>query len=151
MIPEVEGLEEVVSFVEWIEPIERGNNDRYTPKAKAALKFIENLLDAFDSVTWYNGLAGIILQWKNDDFFVNNDETLGYKFDVYESYEDDTKYQIQVIWMICVSLFGDYGTSPRFGWIYKENKDAFHDFIDAITQTHRYDLEQSKEGDSVED
>lgn len=24
---------------------------------------------------------------------------------------------LQVIWMMCVCMFGDYGTSPRWGWI----------------------------------
>ena len=31
----------------------------------------DKLIDAIDSVTWYNGLAPIIVNWKKDDYFVD--------------------------------------------------------------------------------
>ena len=31
-----------------------------------------------------------------------------------------------------VLMFGDYGTSPRFGWIEIENKDKALDFLNSI-------------------
>lgn len=37
------------------------------------------------------------------------------------------------VWVLCVNLFGDYGTSPRFGWI--EDIDGFRRFIEIITYT----------------
>ena len=112
----------------------------------------EKLLDALDSVTWYNGLAEIICEWKKDGYFNQyEDYSLSWKDETFDSYDLDTRSQLQIIWMICVCLFGDYGTSPRWGWVELENKEAFHDFIDEITKTYRYDLEQSREGDDVED
>lgn len=87
---------------------------------------IESILDALDSVTWYNGLAEEILEWKNlpeDDGVI-----------VCPSIDDP---QLQVFWMICGELFGDCGTSPRTSWIYTENIAEFWDFIDAITKTER--------------
>lgn len=41
--------------------------------------------------------------------------------------------------MILVSMFGDYGTSPRSGWIEKENKEAFDILIDLICKTELHD------------
>ena len=86
----------------------------------------ENIIDALDSVTWYNGLAEEILEWKN---LPKDDGAI--------ACPDIQDPQLQVIWMICCVLFGDYGTSPRTGWIYTENVGEFHKFIDAITFTER--------------
>ncbi len=85
---------------------------------------INDLLDALDSVTWYNGLAEEIIEWKNlpkDNFGI-----------VYPGIDNP---QIEVIWMICCVLFGDYGTSPRSGWI--TDITGFHEFIDIITKTQQ--------------
>ncbi len=94
----------------------------------------ENLISALDSVTWYNGLAEYVTKWKTDCPRVEG--TLVPE----ESYccgeIDSVIYdQLQVIWMICVELFGDYGTSPRLGWI--EDVDGFCEFIDDITALQR--------------
>ena len=98
---------------------------------------IEKLIDALDSVTWYNGLAEIIVEWKNEYYFNTSANCLSWNWNTFESYDLETRYQIQAIWMICVELFGDYGTSPRSGWIELENKDNFYKFIDDITETYR--------------
>ena len=85
---------------------------------------INDLLDALDSVTWYNGHAEEIMAWKDlpkDSFGV--------------AYPEIDDPQIEVIWMICCVLFGDYGTSPRSGWI--TDVMGFHEFIDAITKTQQ--------------
>ena len=97
---------------------------------------IDELIDALDSVTWYNGLAEYIREWTEgkhlcanvcDDIVLNTDD--------YSKLDERTRAQIEVIWMICVCLFGDYGTSPRSGWIDRENEQHFHNFITAITAT----------------
>ena len=83
-----------------------------------------DLLDALDSVTWYNGLAEEIIEWKNlpkDNFGI--------------AYPGIDNPQIEVIWMICCVLFGDYGTSPRSGWI--TDITGFHEFIEIITKTQQ--------------
>ena len=40
--------------------------------------------------------------------------------------------QLEIIWMFLVYMFGDYGTSPRTGWIDKENFKDVADYIDMI-------------------
>lgn len=91
---------------------------------------VENMVHALDSVTWYNGLAEYVMKWKTDCPRVNGtivpDET--YCCGEMDSFIYD---QLQVIWMICVELFGDCGTSPRTGWI--EDEEGFCKFIDDIT------------------
>lgn len=98
---------------------------------------IERLINALDSVTWYNGLAEIIVKWKDEHYFDSCSYSLSWNWNTFERYDPETRYQLQVIWMICVELFGDCGTSPRNGWIEPENKDDFYKFIDDITETYR--------------
>lgn len=49
---------------------------------------------------------------------------------------DDMKYGEEsetvkaVLWFLLVCMYGDYGTSPRFGWI--ENKEKAMDFLNGI-------------------
>lgn len=90
---------------------------------------VEDLLDALDSVTWYNGFAEEIMRWKDLPY-----SNYGI---IYPIIEDP---QIEVIWMICCVLFGDYGTSPRSGWI--TDREGFYEFIDAITKTQRRNDEE---------
>lgn len=89
--------------------------------------------EALGNVTWYNGLAHAVLNWLNlqptpGSIFLSNPDFYG---------ADDTMdyYQLQVIWMIAVSLFGDWGTSPRFGWI--EDVDGFRQWVLDITELWR--------------
>lgn len=100
------------------------------------------MVNAMDSVTWYNGLAEYVMKWKTDCPRVKGtivrDET-------YCCGEVDSPIydQLQVIWMICVELFGDCGTSPRSGWI--EDEEGFCKFIDDITALQRdYDERDGK-------
>lgn len=103
---------------------------------------LEKLIDALDSVTWYNGYYGIIEQWIND---LNNRSKDGYHYYLMpESSEQDGG--LQVIWMLCVCMFGDYGTSPRSGWI--EDLKGCHDFLVTITKTAK---EESEEEDDEHD
>lgn len=104
----------------------------------------EELIYALNSVTWYNGLAEIIVKWKDPSYFENDCYgDLSWNLETFNSYDMQTRAQLQVIWMICVSLFGDYGTSPRSGWI--EQKEDFYRFIDDITETYRDHVERQKE------
>lgn len=97
----------------------------------------EDLIDALDSVTWYNGLAEPILLWKTEGYLKDDGFLLSWDWDKFNSFSKEDRAQIQVIWMICVELFGDCGTSPRTGWIEKKNREEFFRFIDDITATYR--------------
>lgn len=97
---------------------------------------------ALDSVTWYNDLAEHVLRWKQEALAISES---GYKnfsvdFTTYgaEAPTDRELYQLQVLWMIAVDKFGNYGTSPRTGWI--ENISLFVLWCDEITQTYSYDI-----------
>lgn len=98
---------------------------------------IERLINALDSITWYNGLAEIIVKWKDEHYFDESAYGLSWNWNTFENYNPETRNQLQIIWMICVELFGEYGTSPRSGWIEPESKDDFYKFIDDITETYR--------------
>lgn len=109
---------------------------------------MEDLLDALDGVTWYNCLAEEIIKWKNPDNYNRTspdgliyypDGWLSPKKEFWSSWPEHCRDQMEVLWMICVQLFGDYGTSPRYGWI--EKKDEFFKFIDSITKTYQDDEE----------
>lgn len=97
---------------------------------------------ALDSVTWYNGLAKYVLRWKQDALAVSESEYKNFSVDctTYGAEEADDRefYQLQVLWMIAVDKFGDYGPSPRVGWI--ENISLFVLWCDEITQTYSYDI-----------
>lgn len=86
-----------------------------------------DIIDALDLVVWYNGMGEDVSEWKvlptNKYGSINRpDNSMG-------------NDQLEMLWMICVCLFGNYGTSPRSGWI--EDVEAFRKFVDAITKTDR--------------
>lgn len=98
----------------------------------------EALLDALDSVTWYNGLAEIVLSWINleaHEGIISRPDNYGLCSGDAEENPDWSYHQLQVIWMIGVELFGSYGMSPRFGWI--ENEAGFKQWVHDITKTYR--------------
>lgn len=92
---------------------------------------VDKLIYALDSVASYNGLAETLLAWKN---LPPDGPSIPCPLRWWET-DDWYGAQLQVLWMICVEMFGDYGTSPRFGWI--NDVDGFRDFIDQITRTYR--------------
>ena len=94
--------------------------------------FPYDMLDALDNVVWYNDLGEYVADWKE----LKPDMT-GYIRPTYRDncYSDDIVNQLEVLWMIAVSMYGDYGTSPRSGWII--NTDDFYEFVNHITKTYR--------------
>lgn len=111
----------------WLDP----KRELGTRHEKCPLSDGGQLEDVLLSVVWYNGLHREVASWK--------DRPLEHGFILcplsYKEYKDagdvETFGQLQVLWMICVSMFGDYGTSPRTGWI--ERVDEFKDFISRVT------------------
>ena len=92
------------------------------------------IIDALDSVTWYNGLYSPL--WKLKDELENCMDESIYCFDddLNEKYTDGYNPQFEILWMILVLLYGNYGSSPRSGWLYSKNKDNIIKFIDRITK-----------------
>lgn len=95
----------------------------------------KKILSAIESVVYYNGLGESVYPWKD----MKPDDYTGYIRPDYrdKGYDDSLTTQLEVIWMIAVMLYGEYGTSPRSGWI--EDIAGFRNFIDAITETYRRD------------
>ena len=69
------------------------------------------------SVIWYNGLIDGVSNWIKQP--VTNGHIICPKFYGLQEAEYDIRdeAQLQLLWMIAVLRFGDYGTSPRYGWI----------------------------------
>lgn len=101
---------------------------------------MKEYLEALDNVTDYNGLAPVVFKW----YFLTSDSEYckDYCIPCPHDYADDdpefwSDQQLQVLWMIAVSMFGEWGTSPRFGWIEKEREAAFKQWVLDITWSWR--------------
>ena len=84
---------------------------------------------ALQSVVWYNGLSEYLLK------FMDEEPTANY---IHKPEYMECK-EFEIIWMILVSLFGDYGTSPRSGWIYKDNWNECKKFIKMLCEIYLED------------
>lgn len=96
----------------------------------------KNIIDVLDSIVWYNGIGDILLKLR-EDIINSEDETyskLKYKHDEFSN------NQFEIFWMMLVLMYGDYGTSPRSGWLNMENKNEIISFIDQITKTTKEDF-----------
>lgn len=98
----------------------------------------EELLDAISIVVDYNGYQEFVKDL-NDIAHTDARDEYGYALNIFpkdvfdnEEYSDVYKAQLQVIWMMMVNEFGDYGTSPRSGWIIKS--EEFKKFISELLE-----------------
>ena len=106
---------------------------------------MDDYIIALNRLTWYNGLAETVYSWQKL-------KPHGSDVDVLlppENYGCPTKdpgdiAQLQVVWMIAVSLFGNWGTSPRYAWI--ENKEDFYKWCKKITSLWQEDKEARQNG-----
>lgn len=100
----------------------------------------KNIIDILDSIVWYNGIGDILLKLKED---ITNSEGETYsklKDDLKYKYDEFSNNQFEIFWMMLVLMYGDYGTSPRSGWLNMENKNEIISFIDQITKTTKEDF-----------
>ena len=89
-------------------------------------------LEDIRSALFYNGLEEVVAKWaelKESNGRIDCPENYGLE-DEYEGHilegHSPEYYQLQIIWMLCVLMFGDYGTSPRSGWI--DHTEEFREF-----------------------
>ena len=74
---------------------------------------LEDIIYALKMVVWYNGYDETIKGWiKLEPGEYGIICPLGIDTGPHTA-------QLQVLWMICVVLFGEYGVSPRFGGIHR--------------------------------
>lgn len=90
---------------------------------KGEMKMSE-LIRAFATVIFYNGYEDSVRTWIEQLELHNENFCL---MDYIPNRNDATYYQLQVLNMMLVELFGDCGTSPRFGWI--EKLDECKEFL----------------------
>lgn len=100
----------------------------------------EQLIDVLDSITWYNGIYEPLLRLKKD-LLDSNDNGIYMKWNdkLEPKYEYFSDNQFEIFWMMLVLMFGDYGTSPRSGWLCLDKKEKIIEFIDKITKTSQED------------
>jgi len=74
---------------------------------------MEDFAEALDSICWYNS---------HGPFLMNLAERIESETDETFLHPEDIKWDTEehFFWMILVSIFGDYGTSIRCGWIEKK-------------------------------
>ena len=88
----------------------------------------------FQTMIYYNGYAKVIRSWKTLEV------RYGWQIACPEKYNASSRVVrgdsdwgvLQFIWGTAVYKFGDYGTSPRFGWIDINEHPEFYEWIDAI-------------------
>ena len=88
-----------------------------------------DIIEALKSALSYNGLDEVIKDWNSEKHITKwkcGQSIMQRVEDIGSDLEMDSA--LQLVYMICVILFGDYGTSPRHGWI--EDVEGFHKFID---------------------
>ena len=93
----------------------------------------DKLYNAFLWMLWYQGYDTAISELLKK--IKDTDECI--------SYSDENGFSEEV-WSIFVLMFGEYGTSPRFGWI--ENVAEFKKFLEQIlNELHEKDPEFEEE------
>lgn len=88
----------------------------------------------FQTMIHYNGYANTIRSWKTLEV------SAGWQIACPENYNAPSSVKhgdhdwgtLQFIWGTAVYKFGDYGTSPRYGWIDLDEHPEFYEWVDAI-------------------
>lgn len=88
------------------------------------------MLDVLGDITFYNGHSEEIKQLI--DYIENNNEIIAFP-DFLK--KNNCDYFINILWQIMVLIWGDYGTSPRNGWLDVENKKKILEFLGQIYYT----------------
>lgn len=89
-------------------------------------------LDGFLTVLWYNGHEDEIKR-----IFEYVDKYEEFQIPYPDFLSEDCDSPERLLWSFLVYMFGDYGTSPRFGWLYKEGTwiEAIKEWIEEIDAT----------------
>lgn len=95
-----------------------------------------NMYEILDSITWYNGIYEPLLKLKEIIDIYDEDKFIHVLRPKEDIFKDE---QFEIFWMMLILQFGDYGTSPRYGWLEMNNKTKIIDFIDKITKTRQED------------
>ena len=96
----------------------------------------KELIDAIACIVCYNGYEDVLKDVSDYIKYYKQDEfrCISYPKKILKGYKVDEFTNI--VWALMVIMFGDYGTSPRFGWIGIENKDKALSFLNSINRTY---------------
>ena len=83
----------------------------------------------FQTMIYYNNYTNVIRSWKN--LRIDSGWQIK-KPNNYGASGDGDYSALQFIWGTAVYKFGDYGTSPRVGWIDIKEHPEFYEWIDAV-------------------
>lgn len=89
------------------------------------------LMEALDGIIWYNGFYEQMQHW---EALIDQAERNG-EWVRRPEFPEDMSEQLEIFWMLLVLLYGNYGTSPRSGWI--EDLVGARRFIRRICKTSR--------------
>ena len=106
---------------------------------------LESLLD----VLWYNGymehiqgiyryiksypkyefnieFPGCVSEYRHEiNIRLSAEQSFNFGFGKNDGFlSDDPDKPDRILWSVLSEMYGDYGTSPRFGWIYARNRDT---------------------------
>lgn len=85
----------------------------------------EDLIKALRDIVWYNCLY----ESENIPALLKLEKGK-YGYITYPTEILNGKLEMQYIWAMCVSMFGDYGTSVFSGWI--EDVEGFRSFLESL-------------------
>lgn len=95
----------------------------------------EELIDAMACIVCYNGYEDILKDISDYIKYYKRDESISFPYsNILKGYKVDEFPNI--VWALMVIMFGEYGTSPRFGWIDIKNKDKALAFLNSINRTY---------------
>lgn len=106
-------------------------NERYYELSDDPNDIYDTLIEALYGVIFYNDLEDDLLKTRAalaDQLESSTKGGVG-RLDELSGEGHD---QFEIFWMLLVQMFGDYGASPRYGWVnYDRLRDAM-EFIDIL-------------------
>ena len=91
---------------------------------------MRSILGSLLDVGWYNGLEEDIKQissYIREKSMITDSAMIQFPSFLKEY---DCNHYLRVLWSVLVMEYGDYGTSPRFGWLESESVKNLSDEMD---------------------
>lgn len=85
-------------------------------------------------VLWYNGYREEIKDLLRY-IKISEEECIG--MPCFLRVISDCDYPMRLLWSTLVMRYGDFGTSPRTGWLLKETKDECVEELQEFVDTHK--------------
>lgn len=97
--------------------------------------------------TILGALRGVIWYYNRENEMVKIKHSIEREMSVHRNEQDrqnvsmpniaNSSEQVEFIWMLIVQMFGDYGTSPRSGWIQYDRLDDALEFVNMLLGEER--------------